>query len=268
MVKNLYLNSLNPITVNDDSKGSIEGVISTETLNSYEFKVSLNAFDNSIQARRFKGVKGIKFLFDHNRSQVIGVVKNIFKENNNLKIECCLNLDIAAAREIYSNLKMGAGAGFSVGFRVKEEEIDKGIRNIVEGDLFEVSLTYFPANEDCTIEKVLHMNNEINVLTSIKEEVEQLRRDIIDPNGTVFSPFFPRQLSESLAKIDRRVKAVEINIEALRDRLDILEARQEDSDSTTDVPQEELSIRRKVVSSDNLAKQTKSSAIIDAFMKE
>lgn len=222
MPKNLYLNSSNHVTLNStaDTSGLVEGVISNEALNCYEFRVALNAFDSSIEARKYSGVKGVKFLFDHNRNQAIGVVKNIYKENGNLKIECQLNLDLPIAKEIYSNLKMGVGAGFSVGFRANDDIVENGIRIITEGDLFEVSLTYFPANEDCTVEKVLHMDDKVNLLTSVDEKLDRLLAssvlDIADSGFSANSLDYIRTLEGRIAALEPRVAKLESVLESYR----------------------------------------------------
>jgi HK97 family phage prohead protease len=143
----------------DSDKGIVRGFASTESLNSYGFKVKSGAFDKSIARRTLRGGKGVKFLLDHDSRTLAGVINKLEKQQGGLFIDAQFNLESQKARERFSFTKMNVGLSFSVGFIVIEsvfETIDgQQIESITEADLIEVSSVTFPSDEDAVTTEVL-----------------------------------------------------------------------------------------------------------------
>lgn len=86
-------------------------------------------------------------LYQHDHTQVLGIVENAKEDDYGLKVQAKLNLDTQLGKETYSLLKMGALKTMSFGFARKQwEDSPKGPRKLIELDLYEVSLVTFPAN--------------------------------------------------------------------------------------------------------------------------
>lgn len=133
------------------------------------------AFDASITTRGLTGPKGIKLLLNHDWSKTAGVIKVLETRNGKLWIEAQLNLNISYAKDAYEAIKSAGGLSFSVGFFLKEWNIrqDNDGREyfeLVKGDLFEVSIVPFPANEEATME--FFKSAEI-VLTEMGVEISE-----------------------------------------------------------------------------------------------
>ena len=93
--------------------------------------------------------KQVKLLWQHRLDEPIGVIEELFEDENGLYVEGRLLLEGERGREAYSMLKEGAIKGLSIGYRPVRDyvDVDTGIRHLEEVELWEVSLVTFPANE-------------------------------------------------------------------------------------------------------------------------
>lgn len=138
--------------------GYIAGWASTPGLDSYDHIVAPGAFDAAIKARGLKGPRSIHLLLDHNWQQLAGSIEVLETRGGRLWIEAQLGLDITYVRDRYIAAKMIGGVSYSVGFMLqdyefKEDPITKKEYLLIKrGDLYEVSVVTFPANEECTME--------------------------------------------------------------------------------------------------------------------
>lgn len=137
--------------------GYVAGWASTKDLDAYRHRVQPGAFQESISARGLSGPKGVKLLINHDWTKPAGVIKKLEYRNGDLWIEAQMNLEISYARDMYQAAKMQGGLSFSVGFMLDkysvEGDSDQGGEwlRIDKGDLFEVSVVPFPANEEATM---------------------------------------------------------------------------------------------------------------------
>ena len=103
------------------------------------------AFASSI-LRHFSG-HTIKFLWQHKHVSPIGIIDNLKEDNVGLYVECSINAGVLKGYEIISLVKQGAIDSFSIGFNVKDSRLNKnGCREILDIDLWEISVVTFPAN--------------------------------------------------------------------------------------------------------------------------
>ena len=120
-------------------------------------------------------------LFSHERSRPIGDYLEAKEDDRGLWLEGQLwvdgphpNQDALTARR----MMLGpAGAGMSIGFWVRGEEIDResGIRKITDAKLVEVSVVSFPANEEARTTGVKGDNDFIALLCERFDDVHTAR---------------------------------------------------------------------------------------------
>jgi HK97 family phage prohead protease len=97
-------------------------------------------------ARLAKAGGGVKMLWQHDPTQPIGVWDEVREDAKGLFVKGRLLLDVARAREAHVLVQAGAIDGLSIGYRVIRAEPNRetGGRNLLEVDLWEVSLVTFP----------------------------------------------------------------------------------------------------------------------------
>lgn len=142
-------------TVNDD--GLFSGYCSVfNVVDSYGDVVKKGAYAETIKDWQAKG-KMPPILWQHNRSEVIGVWTKLHEDEHGLYGEGRLLVnDVARAKEAHALMKHGAIDGLSIGYRVKKWSYneDDEVLELLEIDLKEVSVVTFPANEDSLIDNV------------------------------------------------------------------------------------------------------------------
>jgi HK97 family phage prohead protease len=87
----------------------------------------------------------VVILNQHDAAQPIGI-GTLKDDPSGLHVAVELNLGTHVARDVYSNLKAGIINGLSIGFVTVRDRVVKGVREILEVDLWEVSVVTFPAN--------------------------------------------------------------------------------------------------------------------------
>ena len=102
--------------------------------------------------------ENVRMLWNHDMEKVIGMWTSVTEDEKGLLVKGQINLNVEKGREAYSLVKQGAVKGLSIGYRVREDAIENGIRRIKKADLYEVSLTAFPVNEKATILSVKSEN--------------------------------------------------------------------------------------------------------------
>lgn len=105
--------------------------------------VAPGAFHKSIGNR---GVAGIKMLFQHDPSQVLGTWLDIKEDAEGLFVRGRLAAGVTRADEVRTLMQAGALDGLSIGFKtIKSRKIAKtGVRMLTEVDLWEISIVTFP----------------------------------------------------------------------------------------------------------------------------
>lgn len=107
------------------------------------------AFKRSLHER---GKKGIKFLWQHDPKEPVGILDEIYEDARGLYVRGRLILDVERAREACQLLSAGALDGLSIGFHtLKSKQRSDGVRLLEQVDLWEISLVTFPMNEQARI---------------------------------------------------------------------------------------------------------------------
>ena len=103
------------------------------------------AFHRSLEALVRAG-RRVKFLWQHNPAKPIGVWERVAEDAAGLHVAGEIVAGIAQGAEALALLRAGAIEGLSIGYRTVRatENRETGGRNLVELDLWEVSLVTFP----------------------------------------------------------------------------------------------------------------------------
>ncbi|HEZ3561799.1 TPA: HK97 family phage prohead protease [Neisseria meningitidis] len=123
---------------------------------SYGDVVRPGAFKKSLAEWAKKG-RLPPMLWQHDRREPIGVFTKMVEDEKGLFVEGRLLIDdIPQARAAYALLKEKALGGMSIGYReiLIEQDHDEKVTNLLELDLWEVSVVTFPANEEATVDSV------------------------------------------------------------------------------------------------------------------
>jgi len=101
------------------------------------------AFSRSLNER---GTKGVKLLWQHDPTEILGQILEIFEDAHGLFVKARLDMNVQRSREALSLLQAGALDGLSIGYKTITSRADdhNGIRHLIDVDLWEVSLVTFP----------------------------------------------------------------------------------------------------------------------------
>lgn len=150
-----------------DTGGTFSGYASTYARDLYGDRILPGAFAQSIKDQRGK----VPILFDHNRDAWIGFSRDLAEDAKGLYIDGLLSVDNSRGADAYALLKTAQSVdyrpGLSIGFVPVDEGIEDGDRVIKTIDLYEVSVTPFPANRGARVEAVKSIRN-----------LEQILRDV------------------------------------------------------------------------------------------
>ena len=135
-------------------------------------RVEKGAFAKSIAAR---GAAGIRMLFQHDPNEVIGQWLEIREDARGLFVKGRLATEVARAREVLALMRAQALDGLSIGFKTVRSGKDAatGARQILEADLWEISVVTFPMLPSARVHDVKAMPP----LPTTREFELWLRRD-------------------------------------------------------------------------------------------
>lgn len=112
------------------------------------------AFAKSIADYQARGKK-VKLCWQHNMSLVIGTIDVIREDAKGLYVEGMLVLDTQQGKEAHALLKAGAIDSMSIGYVTKvSRRREDNVRELMELDLYEISLVTWPANEQALVTAV------------------------------------------------------------------------------------------------------------------
>jgi HK97 family phage prohead protease len=140
-------------------------------------RVERGAFLRSL-ARR--GAGGVRMLFQHDPAEPIGAWTVIREDRRGLYVEGALSDGVARAREVHQLMKARALDGLSIGFQTVRAKAEPatGIRQILEADLWEISIVTFPMLPGARIGEVKHVSlaaADRRLLSSLKAAAHRMR---------------------------------------------------------------------------------------------
>lgn len=137
-----------------EPEGVIGGYASTWIKDAYGDRIAPGAFADSIAAK--KGQYPIHAQHDI-ASLPIGFTTYVAEDAKGLAIKAALALNTTGGRDAFEIVKHAKKVdyrmGLSVGFRTETFEMDQDVRVLTKVDLWEISLTAFPANRLARVEE-------------------------------------------------------------------------------------------------------------------
>jgi uncharacterized protein len=111
------------------------------------------AFAESLRTR---GVHNIRMLFQHDPAEVVGTWVDIEETEQGLYVHGRLNMKVQRGRELQALLEGGALDGLSIGFKTVRARKNRatGLRQLLEVDLWEISLVTFPMLDGARVSAV------------------------------------------------------------------------------------------------------------------
>jgi uncharacterized protein len=162
------------------STGGFSGYAATYRRDSVGDKILPGAFAASIQARGGK----IPILMNHDSHVMVGGTNSLAEDGRGLALDATL-FDTTQGRDAWALLKGAQGMefpmGLSIGYNVKDSEWDVNTqtRILKEIDLWEASITPFPANRMARVDAVKSIRNFERLLRDVtKCSAEQAKRMI------------------------------------------------------------------------------------------
>lgn len=118
----------------------------------------------------------VRMLWQHDPSEPIGVWEEIEEDARGLRVRGRILEEIARGREVLSLLRAKAVDGLSIGFRTIRSRMDeqRGVRVLLEADLWEISIVTFPMNDEARIAGV----KQAGGLRDAGQDLRQLARSI------------------------------------------------------------------------------------------
>jgi hypothetical protein len=137
--------------------GEFEGYASTfgGEPDSYGDVIAPGAYAESLAAHKAAGTMP-KMFWQHDSSKPIGRWTEAKEDGKGLFVRGKLNMDVQQAREAHSHLKNGDIEGLSIGYRIKNYEVDTetGVWTLTNIILKEVSVVSIAANENASVTNV------------------------------------------------------------------------------------------------------------------
>lgn len=165
----VHLDNVTEVKADDGTKERVlEGYASIfGNVDSYGDIVLPGAFKKTLDEKN-RGRK-VKFLYQHNSYEPIGVPIEISEDAKGLKFKAVF-ADTQRADEAYKLAKLGALDGLSIGYRtIKAEDNENGTRNLAEIDLAEVSLVTFEANTQAKVTDVKSAKGEALIIAGLMQ---------------------------------------------------------------------------------------------------
>lgn len=124
--------------------------------------IEKGAFIASLQRR---GARNIRMLWQHDRSEPVGIWNIIREDNRGLFVEGKLTRGVSRAEEALQLLRAGSIDGLSVGFQPVRSRKHKatGGRQLLEVDLWEISIVTFPMLPQA---RITHVKAEVASILS------------------------------------------------------------------------------------------------------
>lgn len=118
----------------------------------------------------------VKLLWQHDPSEPIGNIIDIYENDVGLYIIAHLLLDIQKARDVYLMLKAGVIDGLSIGYVPVKYDTDyqTGARVLKQVELWEVSLVTFPANSAAQVIDVKNRSDEHEMLVRAIQKANEV----------------------------------------------------------------------------------------------
>ena len=158
----------------DDKFFKFEGLASTfGNVDLVDDIVDKGAFVNSLATRM------PKVLWQHDTAEPIGMPEQIMETEQGLFMKAKLPKDDTfVSGRVIPQLKIGSISSMSIGFTVKDFDVNEGIRHLKEVELFEISLVTFPANTKAEVTGFKNLTIDDLKEVNTRKEYSQLLKGL------------------------------------------------------------------------------------------
>ena len=118
----------------------------------------------------------IKVLNQHDTYDVIGMAMLADSADALLVTEGKLELELPSAKEAYVRLKAGLIEGISIGYETLLEKFEKGVRQLTEIKLWEISIVTFPANQFARVTSVKSGETQDDATAILQQAIREVKR--------------------------------------------------------------------------------------------
>ena len=133
-----------------DTAGTFEGMLSPyNRVDLGGDMVMPGAFTRTIEENGGR----VPLLLGHDQNVILGDL-GLYDTAEGLRVKGTLDMDLAAARDTYTNLTKRRLRGLSIGYRSLKAKMEGGIRKLSEIQLFEGSLCLFPMEPTAQVSSV------------------------------------------------------------------------------------------------------------------
>jgi uncharacterized protein len=146
----------------------------------------------------------VPLLLNHDPAKQVGVLQ-LSDSPNALVASGKFNLDSTLAKDAFSQLKFnlahGLQAGMSIGYRTVKSFVKDGVKYLTELELFEGSLTMFPANPRATVQTVKRLGSpsEVNeMLAGFQRKLDAITCPRLTPQHQAMVDDFARKLDRAV----------------------------------------------------------------------
>ncbi|MBO4405176.1 MAG: phage major capsid protein [Alphaproteobacteria bacterium] len=186
-----------------NEKGEIEGYASVfGELDRNGDIVERGAFKKAI--KEFSAGKKPKLLWQHDTTEPIGIIDELFEDNHGLFVKAHLLMELPKAKEAYLLLKNKALDNFSIGYRIRNHFIKNNQKHLTDIELLEISIVTFPACESATIDEVkFDQNINQNTVRNLNKKGETKMKLPLNTNtitNEIFSNFIRSGADDFLKK--------------------------------------------------------------------
>ena len=198
--------TMRTLEVKDASSGQFSGYAVTFNFNVDGDVIAPGAFTKTLAD---KGPTGVPIFMHHDREQWVGSTTALVEDSKGLLMNAQLYLQSSIGRDAWGTLQGAMDAGFatgmSIGFiaNVWQWDEETRVRTITEADMWEISITPWPANTEARVEEVYSIRTyERFIRDEAKCSAEVAKRIIAAYPLTKVQPSRDVPLS-SLAKVAR-----------------------------------------------------------------
>lgn len=159
--------------------GIIAGYASTYDIDRVGDRVVPGAFKKTIDNFISKNRK-IRMFYQHDEDELIGGFDPVLmrEDDKGLFVVGEINLGVRRGLEAYNLAKQGVLTDMSIGYSVIDFGMVKGIRELKEIELWEISLVSEPANPSARIVQVKSGIEDVKKACESKREIEKLFKEV------------------------------------------------------------------------------------------
>lgn len=184
--------------------GVVAGYASTHgNVDRVKDRVMPGAFTKSIKQLSDQN-RLVRMYYQHDAKEIIGGFPTalMVEDDQGLKVVGEINLEVQRGREVYALAKQGVLTDFSIGYSVKDYKMNKGIRELLDVELWEISVVAEPANPMAKILQVKGKveKSDVASLKSIREKEQFLRDSGFSRSAAMFMLALPEESKEGVTQ--------------------------------------------------------------------